>query len=138
LYSQAQSLIDGWRQELQDRQNLQEATELARRSSPDALLKAIERANRVSNSSPLRSQAETAIAQWSRQVLGMAQDLSEYDIRNAIDLAERIPNYTPAHQKAQENIERWENLLNPPEPDESELLPSPNAIDSPLPTNTND
>jgi hypothetical protein len=138
LHSQAQSLIDGWRQEIQDRQNLQEAYELARRSSPDALLKAIERANRVSNSSPWRSQAETAIAQWSRQVLGMAQDLSEYDIRNAIDLAERIPGYTPAHQKAQENIERWQTLLNPPEPDESELLPSPSAIDSPLPANTND
>ncbi len=138
LYSRAQSLINGWRQEIQDRQNLQEAYELARRSSPDALLKAIERANRVSNSSPWRSQAETAIAQWSRQVLGMAQDLSEYDIRNAIDLAERIPGYTPAHQKAQENIERWQNLLNPPEPDESELLPSSNSIDSPLPANTND
>ncbi|WP_139240456.1 chromosome segregation ATPase [Geitlerinema sp. PCC 9228] len=143
LYSQAQSLIELWRQERQDQQNLQQAYRLARRSSPDALLKAIEHAHRVSNNSPWRSQAETAIAQWSRQVLGMAQDLSEYDIRNAIDLAERIPEYTPAHQTAQRNIERWQLLLNPPKPeaDESDLLPSPNFIDSPLPapeTQTNE
>lgn len=138
LHSQAQSLINDWRQEIQDQQNLREAYRLARRSSPDALLKAIERAHRVSNSSPWRSQAETAIAQWSRQVLGMAQDLSEYNIRNAIDLADRIPAYTPAHQKAQQNIQRWQTLLNPPEPDASDLLPSPNFIDSPQTIDSND
>lgn len=115
LYQEAQSAIFAWKTEIKDRENLDKANQLANgATNPATLLKAIETINQVSMISPLRSQADNAINQWSVQLLIMAEDESQYDLRRAIDIANTIPFYAANYQVAQRQIEDWKRIIEPP------------------------
>lgn len=115
LYQEAQSAIFAWKTEMRDRDSLEQANRLAvGATNPATLLRGIEMMNQVSMVSPLRSQADNAINEWSGQLLFMAQDESQYDLLRAIDIAEMIPFYAANYQVAQRQIEDWKRIIAPP------------------------
>lgn len=115
LYQEAQSAIFAWKTEIRDRESIQQANLMANgTTNPATLLKAIEMINQVSMVSPLRSQADNSINEWSRQLYNMAQDESEYDLLRAIDIAQMIPFYAANYQIVQRQIEDWKRIISPP------------------------
>jgi hypothetical protein len=111
LYKQAQSRIDKWQGRIQAEQGLQQAIDQSAEGTPDALLQAIALANRVPTSSPLRTQANQSIDQWSQQILQAAQSQAEYDMPAAIALANRIPEGTSAYASAQTQVLQWKKMI---------------------------
>ncbi|WP_017720059.1 hypothetical protein [Kamptonema formosum] len=116
LYSEARETIGQWRDEIRGKQYLEDAYRAASSGTPDTLAAAIRTANQVSESSTLRSDAISAIGQWSQQMLAMAQERSEYDKLGAIEIAQQIPSYAPAYAAARAQIQQWEKQQNPPPP----------------------
>lgn len=115
LYQEAQSAIFAWKTEIRDRESIQQANLMANgTTNPATLLKAIEMINQVSMVSPLRSQADNSINEWSRQLYNMAQDESQYDLLRAIDIAQMIPFYAANYQIVQRQIEDWKRIISPP------------------------
>lgn len=115
LHQEAQSAIFAWKTEIRDRESIQQANLMANgTTNPATLLKAIEMINQVSMVSPLRSQADNSINEWSRQLYNMAQDESEYDLLRAIDIAQMIPFYAANYQIVQRQIEDWKRIISPP------------------------
>ena len=80
------------------------------------LVRAIRIANGIPNSSPLRCDANLAIAQWSNRILNIAQERGQSDIAGAIEIAKLVPLGTEAYPGAQDQIATWERFLNPPKP----------------------
>ncbi|MEB3293431.1 MAG: chromosome segregation ATPase [Synechococcales bacterium] len=111
LYDQAQSRIGKWQNRMQAEQGLQQAIAQSAEGTPEALLQAIALAQRVPTSSPLRTQANQSMDQWSQQVLQAAQSQAEYDMPGAIALANRIPDGTAAYSAAQAQIAQWKKLI---------------------------
>ncbi len=114
LYADAQADIRDWRKRTQaqttaaaDQSTLQQARQAASAGSADALARAIQIANQVAAGSPQRSEAEGAIADWSNQLLSLAENQAAYDLPGAINLAQRIPAGTPAYSQAQARIQTW-------------------------------
>lgn len=128
LYEEAQDMIQSWQEEVRARQNMEEAYRFANSGTPETLASAIRAANQVPDSSELRGEADTVIAQWSEQMLAIARERSAFDLQGAIDIAQRIPTYASAYPAAQRDIDAWQQLLNPPR------VPSP-APASPSLTN---
>ncbi len=120
LYNQAQSNIRKWESQLQAEESLQSARQAAQGGSVEALETAIMLANQVSESSALRSQANEAISDWSRQIFTIAQDQSGSDLPTAIEILRKIPPGTPLYEQARSQIQTWEEYLSPPsvEPEE--------------------
>jgi hypothetical protein len=120
LYNQAQSNIRKWQSQLQAEESLQSARQAAQGGSVEALETAIMLANQVSESSALRSQANEAISDWSRQIFAIAQDQSGSDLPTAIEILRKIPPGTPLYEQARSQIKTWEEYLSPPsvEPEE--------------------
>ena len=127
LSREAQAAVNDWQAQIRATQDWQLARRLALSGTPDALKEAINQAERVPTTSPLRIAVNAAIEQWSKQLLRMAQNRGEYDIPGGIAIAKLIPPNTDAYQAAQEQIELWQKFLNPPAP---EISPAPSA---PLP-----
>lgn len=113
LSSQAQASLDDWKGQIRARENWQMARRVAAQGTPDALTEAISLADRVPKTSPLRTDVNVAINQWSYQMLSIAQNQGEYDIPGGIAIAKQIPRDTDAYNAAQEQIALWQKFLSP-------------------------
>ncbi|MBD2181579.1 MULTISPECIES: chromosome segregation ATPase [Oscillatoriales] len=132
LSGEAQAAMKDWQAQIQAQQNLQQARSVATQATPDALASAIRLAKLVPSSSPLRSEAEEAINQWSYQMLSQAQDRATYDLQGAIAIAKTIPSGTSAYGEARAQIDVWQNILNPPAiPSPEPIAPSPESVAPP-------
>lgn len=129
LSGEAQAAINDWQGQIRARQNWQEARRTALQGTPEALAQAILLANRVPRTSPLRSDVNPAIAQWSQQLFNLALNRGQYDIPGGIAIARRIPPGTAAYRTAQQQIAAWEKFLNP----EPVVVPT---ITTPTPAST--
>ncbi|XWK85890.1 MAG: hypothetical protein U7127_16880 [Phormidium sp.] len=125
LSNQAQSAIQEWQGQARAQQNWQQAQQLASAGTPDSLVSAIGLLRSIPRSSALRSEAETAMNQWSYQILSQAQDRANYDLPGAISIARSIPAGTSAYPEAKAQIEVWQNILNPPAPPSPEYFAPP-------------
>lgn len=100
-----------------DRQTLDQAYQLAKPETPEALANAIVQANLISVNSPLRLEADQVIAQWGEEMLAMAQRQAESDIPSAIAIAQQIPaGNDDVFARAQALIEDLNRRLNPESP----------------------
>ncbi|MEO0966945.1 MAG: chromosome segregation ATPase [Cyanobacteria bacterium J06639_18] len=130
LSGEAQRYIVGWRREIQARDNWQQAKAIAQRGTANSLSQAIRIARRIPRTSFLRTDANPAIEQWSRQILDIARFQGNSDIVRAIETARLVPRGTAAYYSARDQIRRWQRLLNPepevtqPETQEVPTLPS--------------
>jgi hypothetical protein len=126
LSAQRQERVRDWQAQLQAANNLAAAQKLANTGTAESLLGAIRAAARVPKSSPLRSQARSAMDNWSGQMLEVAQNIATSDIRRAISIAKVIPDSTSAYSSAQSFIQQWEQQINP------SATPSPRSDDNSL------
>ncbi|MBE9226100.1 chromosome segregation ATPase [Phormidium sp. LEGE 05292] len=122
LSNQAQSAIQDWQAQVRTQQNWQQAQQLASAGTADSLVSAIQLLRGIPRSSAMRSEAETAMNQWSYQILSQAQDRANYDLPGAIEIAKSIPPGTSAYAEAKAQIEVWKNILNPPPPPSPEYF----------------
>ncbi len=113
LYGEAQDSIEAWRGEIRSRQNLEDAYRYAGSGTPETLASAIRAANQVSDSSRLRSEADSMINQWSDQILSLAQQQASYDPQGAIEIARKIPSYAGTYSAAQVQITLWQRQIAP-------------------------
>jgi hypothetical protein len=126
MSAQRQERVSDWQAQLQAANNLAAAQKLADTGTPESLLGAIRAAARVPKSSSLRSQARSAMDNWSGQMLEVAQSIATSDIRRAISIAKAIPDSTSAYSSAQSFIQQWQQQLNP------QATPSPRSDDNGL------
>ncbi|HEY9808454.1 MAG TPA: hypothetical protein V6D13_03860 [Halomicronema sp.] len=113
LYGEAQDSIDVWRGEIRSQQNLEDAYRYAGSATPETLSSAIRAANQVSDTSRLRSEADSMINQWSDQILSIAQQQATYDPQGAIEIARKIPSYSGVYSAAQVQITLWQRQIAP-------------------------
>lgn len=113
LYGEAQDSIEAWKGEIRSRQNLEDAYRYADSGTPETLASAIRAANQVSDSSRLRSEADSMINQWSDQILSLAQQQASYDPQGAIEIARKIPSYAGTYSAAQVQITLWQRQIAP-------------------------
>lgn len=115
LYDSARSEIDIWQNQLGAEQYLAQARQSALRSgdNPDAIVTAIQLADRVPRQSALRYEADLDIEDWSNRLLQIAQGQADYDINAAIAIAGRVPTGTDAYNAAQQQIQIWQAQLVP-------------------------
>jgi hypothetical protein len=90
-----------------DRSTLQLAQSAASAGTPSMLISAIQTADRIPTSSAQRPEADRLIAEWSDQVLQIAQQTAAESLEGAIAIAKGIPPRTPAYAPAQLWIEQW-------------------------------
>ncbi|MBE9170580.1 chromosome segregation ATPase [Pleurocapsales cyanobacterium LEGE 06147] len=114
LYPNAQEKISTWRQEMQGREYLQQAYDLANRGTPEALAEAIRIARQVSSSTTIYDGTVEYINRWSTQILALAQAESQYSLERAIAIAEMVPSGTTSYEQAQSQIQAWQQILRPP------------------------
>lgn len=117
LSREARSAINDWEGQINARVNWLESRQIAVQGTPESLAKAIRVANRIPNSSPLRYEANSAIAEWSNRILSIAQERGQSDIPGAIEVAKLVPLGTEAYPGAQDQITTWQRFLNPPKPE---------------------
>ncbi|MFW6295859.1 MAG: chromosome segregation ATPase, partial [Halothece sp.] len=127
LYSQAQSKIQTWQREMVGQQRLQKAYELAELRTPDALVSAINIARQVPSGTQVKGESNTNVNRWSYELLTLAQDRANRDLREAINLAQKVPQGTEAYRAAQRQIESWEMILQPPPPVVTPNVPPPQS-----------
>lgn len=114
LYAEAQDAIQGWQSRVDAETSLITARGYAEDAwNPDALLQAIEAADRVPGSSSLRYDANLEIATWSNRLVQIATDRANVDLYRAIEIADMVPSWTDAYGIAQSRIADWEALLRP-------------------------
>jgi hypothetical protein len=113
LSGEASAAIGDWQGQVNARNNWSKAREVALSGTPNALAEAIRLANRVPDSSALRSDVNPAIDQWSQQLLDIARSQSESDLERAIQTARLIPRGTAAYSTARSQIRTWREYLNP-------------------------
>ena len=131
LSQEAQAAINDWEGQIRTKENWKKAQEVGAAGTAEALVEAIRLADRVSNNSILRMDANQAIDQWSQQLLEIARTQGQSDIARGIDIAKSVPRGSAAYSAAQEQIKAWQDFLNPqPEPQPSsvpESLPFPRS-----------
>lgn len=115
LSAEAQANIRTWQKQIQSQavrgaaqQSLESARSAANSASADGLIRAIQLAEQVPTVSDLRAEAEGAIAEWSNQLLNMADSQAGYDLPGAIRLLQRIPTGTAAYAQAQQRLATWQ------------------------------
>jgi hypothetical protein len=118
LYPDAQEKISSWRQEIQGREYLQQAYNLADRGTPEALAEAIRVAQKISSSTTIYDGTVEYINRWSAQILALAQAESQYSLERAIAIAQMVPSGTISYEQAQTQIQAWQQSLRPPAFDE--------------------
>ncbi|MTJ13606.1 chromosome segregation ATPase [Anabaena sp. UHCC 0187] len=116
LSSEAQTSIDTWQEQIRAKDSWQKAKQVAVTGTPEALVQAIQLANRVSDRNNLRLDVNIAIDQWSQQLLQMARSQSEVDVARAIDTAKLIPRGSSAYTDAKEQIKTWRQFMTPKSP----------------------
>ncbi|AFZ45474.1 hypothetical protein PCC7418_3359 [Halothece sp. PCC 7418] len=112
LYQEAQSDIRRWRSDLQARETLRQASEMASAKTVDALSQAIVKVRQALNSQTYRYQAERLLNQWSKQLYAIAlQQANQNNLAAAIRIAQNIPSRSSVYQEARTNIRRWQEEL---------------------------
>ncbi len=127
LSDEAQAAIDIWQDQIRSKESWQKAKQVAEIGTPEALVQAIELANRVSNRNTLRLDVNIAIDQWSQQLLQIARSQSENDVAKAIDTAKLIPRSSGIYTEAREEIRTWRQLLIPKSPPIPSVESTPEA-----------
>ena len=117
LYSEAQSKIVAWQQEIDGRRYYREATEIARQGTPESLAIAIRTARQASTESSVGSQVLQDVNDWSAQILAIARQASDSSLERAIEIAKQVPSGTTSHTPAQKELKIWQIRLNPPQPE---------------------
>ncbi|MBL1198424.1 MAG: chromosome segregation ATPase [Nostoc sp. ZfuVER08] len=130
LAGEAQSAIDDWQGQIRTKENWRQAQQIAVAGTPEALAEAIRLADRVSNNSILRMDANLGIDQWSQQLLDIARTQAQSDISRGIEIAKSIPRGSAAYNAAQDQIRSWQEFLNPPRAEPSPPLESPQSSPS--------
>ncbi|WP_163662518.1 hypothetical protein [Adonisia turfae] len=120
---QAQTLISHWSKEIQrieDRPALVRAQQLADSGDKASLQAAIVEARKIQQGRALRIDAQTKIAQWSKQIqvledqplYSKALDLaSKGKLRDAITEARKIQKGRALYSQAQDSIKNWTNRI---------------------------
>lgn len=137
LRGRAQTLIAGWRAQIQtieDQPKLDQAWMLARQGK---LMDAIDVASTIQSGRSLHREARSAIARWRAEQIAaaqIAQDQPTLDRANrlansgnlseAIRVADQIGAGRALYDEARTAINRWENQLNPPAPEPEETTDS--------------
>lgn len=112
LYPEAKSRIRQWINQierLQDQPVLDEARLMASYGTPEALDDGIATASKIRPGRALFTEAQTAINNWSYQLLAIAQQLAASDPTTAIAIAQIIPPSTEVYAQAQAQIQLWAN-----------------------------
>ena len=117
LYSEAQSRISAWQQEIDGQRYYREATDLASQGTPESLARAIRTARQASANSSVYSRVVQDINDWAAQILAVARQTSYSSLERAIAIAGEVPSGTTSFTSAQKEIEAWQLELNPPEPE---------------------
>jgi hypothetical protein len=126
LYSEAQSRIALWQQEIDGQRYYREAKDIALRGTPEALARAVRTARQASANSSVRSQVVRDVNDWAAQILAIARQASNSSLERAIAIAEQVPTGTTSFTTAQKEIETWQTQLNLPEP---EVIPPTFKLD---------
>jgi pterin-4a-carbinolamine dehydratase len=115
----AQKLISSWRQEIQqieERNTLAGARELAKPGTIESLKTAIAQASQIPPRQPLHKEAQAAIAQWKQQIetiqdqpiLTLARAFAEKgDLTAAIQTAQKIRSGRALSSLAQADVKGW-------------------------------
>lgn len=109
LYGQAQERIGAWSGDSQAGQQLAAAQQLASQGTPEALLGAIDAADKIPQGSGSYKSARTSIDKWSSSMLQQAQAIANQDLGRALNIARVIPPGAAAYNSAQKAIQQWEN-----------------------------
>ena len=117
LYSEAQSRISVWQQEIDGQRYYREATDLASQGTPESLARAIRTARQASANSSVYTRVVQDINDWAAQILAVARQTSYSSLERAIAIAGEVPSGTTSFTSAQKEIEAWQLELNPPEPE---------------------
>lgn len=121
LYSEAQTNINRWRRDLQARQSIEEASEIAEADNLSAFTEAIKRVQPARNSDNYRFQAERLINQWSEEIYAIALEAAEEEnLQAAIRIAQEVPSQSEVYPEAREQIQQWQQELQPPQEEEEE------------------
>ena len=126
LYSEAQSRIAVWQQEIDGQRYSREARDIARQGTPESLARAIKTARQASTNSSVGSQVIEDVNDWAAQILAIARQASNSSLERAIAIAEQVPSGTTSYTPAQKEIKFWQIQLNPPEP---EIIPPTFKLD---------
>ncbi len=111
LYNQAQTKIRNWSGDLEADRTIENARLAARSGTPDAYITAIMLADRVPTYNRNRQKADLVISEWSQQILLLAMDAANRDLRRAIAIANQVPSGTSGYNGAQAQIKVWESML---------------------------
>ena len=115
----AQTLVAYWRKEIlriEDQPYVLMARQLAAPGTSEGLNAAIAQASMVAQGRPLRIEAQTLIAQWTKSIqivedqplLNQAQALAKLGkLAEAVDKASQIKNNRALYAQAQANISQW-------------------------------
>ena len=117
LYSEAQSRIAVWQQEIDGQRYYREARDLAFEGTPEALARAIRTARQASTNTSVGSQVIRDVNDWAAEILAIARETSDSSLESAIAIAKQVPSGTTSYTPAQKEIEFWQIQLNPPEPE---------------------
>ncbi len=126
LYSEAQSRIAVWQQEIDAQRYYRQARDLAFEGTPEALARAIRTARQASTDTSVGSQVIKDVNDWAAEILAIARETSDSSLERAIAIAEQVPSGTTSFTPAQKEIKFWQIQLNPPEP---EIIPPTFRLD---------
>ncbi|MFN6306073.1 MAG: chromosome segregation ATPase [Microcystis sp.] len=137
LSSEVSQNIRRWRRELQARQNLQQANQLAATGTPEGLTRAIALVANISTKTDAGVQRSELLERWSYQLLSLATDQANNGrYLEAIRLAESVSRESTAYSSARSQMQGWRNILQPPAPPpivESTPLSPESPIETPSP-----
>ncbi len=137
LSSEVSQNIRRWRRELQARQNLQQANQLAATGTPEGLTRAIALVTNISTKTDAGVQRSELLERWSYQLLSLATDQANNGrYLEAIRLAESVSRESTAYSSARSQMQGWRNILQPPAPPpivESTPLSPESPIETPSP-----
>ena len=112
LYREAQGKIRNWRTDLNARESLREASQMAAADTVEAFTRAIKNGLQARNSSTYRYQAERLIDRWSKEIYAIAlQRASENNLATAISIARQIPSQSSVYQEVRSKIQDWQEEL---------------------------
>ncbi len=111
LYEEIQPDLTSWRDQQQNRTLLQEASNIARSGTANALANAVTTANQIPSSSTYYASAQQQINRWSWDLLSLADNEARNSLEQAIRLAEQIPPQTKAYSTAQSRIQVWQSVV---------------------------
>jgi hypothetical protein len=109
LYGQAQERIGAWSGDSQAGAQLAAAQQLASQGTPEALLGAIDAADKIPQGSGSYRSARTSIDKWSNSMFQQAQAEASSNLSRAVSIARAIPPGSAAYNNAQKAIQQWEN-----------------------------